>query len=147
MNASATIRMFRVSVVLVLAVLAVGALSAQEAEATKNNGTNKLSISQRVKNFERDCDVLGGEVDVSYSYEGEDLVAANVSCSGGDLDRVNCSYHRRHDFVLHRAEADHTWDDNDPSNGLPAGNAIVEDPEAVDASRVGVGRGWDSRCC
>ncbi len=93
MNAMATTRTIRISWVLsLLAALVVGALTAYEAGAEANNGTNKLSISQRVKSFEEDCGALGGEAEVSYSYEGEDVVGANVSCSGGGQDGVNCSF-------------------------------------------------------
>jgi hypothetical protein len=72
--------------------LVVGVLTVHEAEAKPNNGTQKFSISQRAKNFGADCEDLGGEATISYSYEDGKLVSANGSCSGGGYGGTNCTF-------------------------------------------------------
>ncbi len=91
-NAGAMVRTVRVSMV-VLVALMVGFATVQEAGAKPNNGTNKLSISARVKIATEGCEDLEGSIDVSYSYDEDGkLVSANTSCSGGGFDGSNCTF-------------------------------------------------------
>lgn len=63
MSAAGTTRTIRFSWMLVPAALAFGVLTAAGAEAKPNNGSNRLSISQRVGNAEDRCESLGGTID------------------------------------------------------------------------------------
>ena len=133
MNTGATVRMIRVSVVVLLAVLAVGALAAREAEAKPNNGTNKESISKRAKGFETDCEKYGGEADVSYGYDRKgNLESANVSCSGGILDGVNCTYTVDTSSCYNEPRGFNPGATTIRSDVLETGNTGIQSPETVE---------------
>lgn len=128
MNAGAMVRTVRMSMV-VLVALVVGFATVQEAGAKPNNGTNKLSISARVKIATEGCEDLEGSIDVSYSYDEDGtLVSANTSCSGGGFDGSNCTF--TVDTTTCYSEPRTVAPTMSPRGGLLGDNVVAQDPGA-----------------
>jgi hypothetical protein len=50
----------------------------------------KVSMSKRVAIQTRNCEEMGGEIDVSYAYEDGKMVQATTTCNGGGMDGNVC---------------------------------------------------------